>query len=338
MNHIAEQSRRGFLAALAGTGIGVAAVSGLAHADGSTAAGDPDAAGSSQGFSTEAAFDTEAYPTPTPGTSYKFLVGAEFQPQISTYTYDKGQGQLSTTAFGIFYRPLSDLPTGAVITEITTQIVKVATGQDTSFFLYRFSSGAIELVANASSTGFATSTTEQPITIPVSTTPQWIIDNSFTNTHWLVATLNANARLNSVRIGYIDPTPPAFHAIPPKRVYDSRFIAPLGLLATGASRVISVANGYPNGSGTIDVADVVPVGAKAVAYNITVVDTVNSGFLSVNPGDATAAGGSSINWFGSGQILANGLVVTLDNNRQMKVFCGGGGATDLLVDILGYYR
>ena len=36
-------------------------------------------------------------------------------------------------------------------------------------------------------------------------------------------------------------------------------------------------------------------------------------------------------------ILANGLVVKLDTNRQIKVFCGGGGSTDFIVDINGYY-
>ena len=35
--------------------------------------------------------------------------------------------------------------------------------------------------------------------------------------------------------------------------------------------------------------------------------------------------------------LANGLVGSLDNARQIKVFCGGGGSTDFIVDINGYY-
>jgi hypothetical protein len=52
---------------------------------------------------------------------------------------------------------------------------------------------------------------------------------------------------------------------------------------------------------------------------------------------AASGGGSSINWFTSGLSLANGLVVTLDTNRQIKVFCGGGGSTDFLIDVLGYY-
>ena len=68
-----------------------------------------------------------------------------------------------------------------------------------------------------------------------------------------------------------------------------------------------------------------------------IANTVALGFLSVNPGDAAAAGGSSINWFTSGLSLANGLVVKLDANRQIKVFGGGGGSTDFIVDILGYY-
>ena len=84
--------------------------------------------------------------------------------------------------------------------------------------------------------------------------------------------------------------------------------------------------------------NIVPATAHAIAYNLTIADTVGSGFLSVNPGDATAPGGSSINWFQSGMALANGLVVKLDNNRQIKVFGGGGGSTDFIIDVLGYYH
>ncbi len=164
-----------------------------------------------------------------------------------------------------------------------------------------------------------------------------MVDNEQAATHWLVANLSTS-RLNSVRVGYIDPTPKPFHPIAPKRVHDSRLIAPLGPLASGSNRVISVANGYVTDTAILDVPDVVPAGATAIAYNITIVNTLGSGYLSVNPVDAASLGGSSINWSDSGQVLANGLVVKLDTNRQINVFCGGGGSTNLIVDILGYYR
>jgi hypothetical protein len=334
MSEITEQSRRGFLAALATTGIGVAAATGLAHAEDGEPAG-AGGAGTPGGAPGPGAL-TEAYPAPTPGTSYLYLSGAEFYPQSSTADYSKSFGQVQSTAGGVFYRPLSELPHGARITEVVAAVVKSGAAANTSFFFYRFFSGGIDLLDNKDSTTFGVSATEQNISLTVANTDQWVIDNSLAYTHWLVATLSANGRLNSVRVGYINPTPP-FHPISPKRVYDSRLIAPLGPLPNLANRVVSVANGYETGTATIDTPNVVPVGASAIAYNITIANTVGSGFLSVNPGDATAIGGSSINWFQSGLVLANGLVVKLDGSRQIKVFCGGGGSTDFIIDILGYY-
>ena len=77
---------------------------------------------------------------------------------------------------------------------------------------------------------------------------------------------------------------------------------------------------------------------SAIAYNVTVTRTTGQGFLSVNPGDATAVTSSSINWFGESQDIANGLIVALDGSRQIKVFGGGGGSTDFVIDVTGYFR
>lgn len=130
----------------------------------------------------------------------------------------------------------------------------------------------------------------------------------------------------------------AFHAITPTRVYDSRAAAPSpGAIAGGASRVVSVSDARPDATGAVTTAGIVPPGASAIAYNITVADTVGAGFLSVNEGDATGFTASSINWSATGQLLANGLVVKLDGSRQVKVFAGGGGSTNFLIDVLGYY-
>jgi len=35
--------------------------------------------------------------------------------------------------------------------------------------------------------------------------------------------------------------------------------------------------------------------------------------------------------------IANGDVVTLDASRQVKVWAGGGGSADFIIDITGYY-
>ena len=92
------------------------------------------------------------------------------------------------------------------------------------------------------------------------------------------------------------------------------------------------------GTGTLEQANIIPASSRAIAYNLTVANTVGQGFLSVNPGDAVAPGGSSINWFASGvSCWPTASTVDLDNNRKVNVFGGGGGTADFIIDILGYY-
>lgn len=130
----------------------------------------------------------------------------------------------------------------------------------------------------------------------------------------------------------------AFHAITPARVFDSRDPVPVyGRLAGGSDLVVSIkdARGV---DGAVTTADLVPEGATAIAYNLTIAGTLGSGFLSVNPGDATGYTASSINWSAAGQLLANGLVAKIDTQRRVRVFAGGAGSTDFIIDVLGYYR
>ena len=130
-----------------------------------------------------------------------------------------------------------------------------------------------------------------------------------------------------------------FVAVTPARVYDSRAALPLpGILVAGANRLISVADGR-NNVGAVVTPNVVPAGATAVAANITVTVTTGIfGFLSVNPGGNTLQATSAINWFGAGQNIANGLILTLNATRQVTVVCGtGGGTTHFIIDVSGYY-
>ena len=121
-------------------------------------------------------------------------------------------------------------------------------------------------------------------------------------------------------------------------MYDSRSAAPTpGKLATGANRVVSVADGRNLTTGAVTVPGLVPAGARAIAYNVTVVDTEGRGFVSVNPGDVTAFAASSINWATAGQVVANAGIVALSFDRIIKVFCGGTGGTHFIIDITGYY-
>ena len=138
------------------------------------------------------------------------------------------------------------------------------------------------------------------------------------------------------RFGY--QLPAQFFPINTVRVYDSRqsAYAVNGILTPNSSRVISVKDGHAS-SGTVNAADVVPVGATAIAFNATVSGPTGPNFLSIMPGDAAAFTASTIN-FPAADDRAVGGVVKLDANRQIKVFCGNQtGSTHVIIDVSGYY-
>lgn len=130
----------------------------------------------------------------------------------------------------------------------------------------------------------------------------------------------------------------SFHPVTPFRAFDSRRPDPSpGVLAPGENRVVSVKDSRLEATGAVVTSDVVPVGAKAVAYNLTATQTQSIGFLAVAPGSATSTETSSINWAQSGNDVADAGIVQVDTSRQVKVFCGGLGATHFIVDITGYW-
>ncbi len=126
----------------------------------------------------------------------------------------------------------------------------------------------------------------------------------------------------------------ALHVLAPKRVYDSRFVD--GPLAAGSSRTISVADARDTDTGTITITDVVPEGATAIQFNVTITETVGGGFVGVGPGGSTTVEASTINWSATGQTLANGSLTTLDGGRQVTLLSGGVGSTQVVVDVTAY--
>jgi hypothetical protein len=130
----------------------------------------------------------------------------------------------------------------------------------------------------------------------------------------------------------------AFHAIDPTRVHDSRLPAAAGVLATNASRQIRIADAIDTTTGAVKTADIVPAGTTAIAYNLTIAEATLGGFLAVTPGTATSFTASTINWSPGTTSVANGTVVKIAADRTVKVFCGGGGATQFVIDVVGYYR
>jgi hypothetical protein len=135
----------------------------------------------------------------------------------------------------------------------------------------------------------------------------------------------------------------AFHPVTPGRVYDSRAALPAaGGLVGGGSRVVSVADRRNLDTGAVVEANFVPAGATAVSANVTVVNTVGSGFVVANPGGVVTVGAATVNWFSSGQILNNGVILKLGsgvNDRKLTLVAGGGAgaSTDIVIDITGYW-
>ncbi|MCU1390703.1 MAG: hypothetical protein JWL72_4041 [Ilumatobacteraceae bacterium] len=127
------------------------------------------------------------------------------------------------------------------------------------------------------------------------------------------------------------PTPaaPSLHFVTPTRVFDSREALPAaGAIASGQNLTVSVADGRAISGGAVTAANLVPFGATGVAYNLTIVNTVGQGYLTINPGGNTTVGSSAINWYATGQIVACASVVALDPSRQVTVIAGGAGTTD----------
>lgn len=131
----------------------------------------------------------------------------------------------------------------------------------------------------------------------------------------------------------------AFHPVTPTRVYDSRITGTpgAGRYDAGTNRPVSVKDGRDLLAGSVTVADLVPAGATAISFNVTATNTTAPSFLSVTPGDAASNAASSLNWSGPGISVANGTLVKLDDDRQVKIFAGPGGTFDAIIDVTGYY-
>jgi hypothetical protein len=91
---------------------------------------------------------------------------------------------------------------------------------------------------------------------------------------------------------------------------------------------------------------VLPATTVAVAYNLTITQTVSpNGFLALWPAGTGYPGNSSINWFAPNMTLANGGIVSLGTSGQtgpgsVTVLCLGvpSSRTQFIIDVTGYYQ
>lgn len=129
-----------------------------------------------------------------------------------------------------------------------------------------------------------------------------------------------------------------FHPIAPARVYDSRAATPAqGVIVNRGTRTVSVAD-KRNADGSVNTANIIPAGATAIAANVAVTGTTDINNFCINPGGDTSHPASTINWFASGQTLANGVVLTLNANREVTIVAGAqGGSAHVFIDVTGYW-
>jgi hypothetical protein len=114
---------------------------------------------------------------------------------------------------------------------------------------------------------------------------------------------------------------------PPARAYDSRSGG--GPLTSGGNRSVPLSPGN------------VPDGATAALVNLTVVNTVGAGFLTLyeegtpTPSPLT----SNINWYANNQIIANNATPAISSTTGVTVLAGGqsGAKTDFILDVFAYY-
>jgi len=119
-----------------------------------------------------------------------------------------------------------------------------------------------------------------------------------------------------------------YYTVAPCRALDTR-ISHQPLLGPGPQQVIAV-------GGVCGV----PVGARAVAANLTAVAPTSPGFLSVYPADFAHPTVSSLN-FNAGVTRANSAVLPLSTDGTARLAALASlvrpGSVDLLVDVAGYF-
>ncbi len=144
-------------------------------------------------------------------------------------------------------------------------------------------------------------------------------------------TLFANAGCPNVIVdvlGYFDGTTPAapggFVGVTPKRLVDSRNPGEGPCLLT--TRNLTVTGG----------ATTVPVGASAVALNVTVVSPTTPGYVTVYPNGASRPTASNLN-YSTGQVVPNNVTVKVGDAGAITLF-SNGGCPNVIVDVVGYYE
>jgi hypothetical protein len=150
---------------------------------------------------------------------------------------------------------------------------------------------------------------------------------------FILCDLDPGDVLVGMRLGYT-PAPGEFVPVTPRRVFDSRVDGPTwqkGRIGRDAEFKVRVP------------APMATQGAHAVHVNVTITGPTAAGFLSVYAAGTSWPGTSTLNWTGSGQVVAAGTTAGLGGLQPsydpgINVYHGGQGEVDVIVDYTGYYR
>ncbi len=125
----------------------------------------------------------------------------------------------------------------------------------------------------------------------------------------------------------VAPPPGSYFTVPPCRVVDTR-ISGGGILSTGVSR------NFP-----LTLSCGIPLSARAIAANVTVVAPTGSGFFTLYPGGTTPPATATLN-FGAEQTRANNAIISLGTDGSVEVlpFVTDGGQAHLVLDVAGYFE
>ena len=117
----------------------------------------------------------------------------------------------------------------------------------------------------------------------------------------------------------------------PARTYDSR--TGDGPLRSNSQRSVSVRTGVAN---NVTVA-AAPESSTGALVNLTIDATAGAGYLALFADGVAWPGNSNINWTNSGQTIAGTTVTALAATGRLAVYAGGGGSTDFIIDVIGWY-
>ena len=218
------------------------------------------------------------------------------------------------------------MPVGATLKRVDCYGLR-ATNGDQSWSVFNLdlpSGGGTGVALNGTASGNGMVQTSIDVNLPVNAGQRFNV---------VLFATSANSAAVGAVYQYVEPAL-GFHPITPFRAYDSRLSG--GPIGSG-SRVISVKDARDPGSGAIVTPDAVPAGASAVTFNLTVVNTAATGFLSVVPGMSAHCHRPP----STGSATARSSPMRAPSSwmaaAEVNVIKGGPGSTDFIIDITGWF-